>query len=328
MGVSAGAAARILQMPAACLKYLNQAWPWAPCDLKSFAGRGDIALQPKKDAPMTDVPSAPTDQAAYWNKTGGQAWVDLQDMMDDLNRPIEEALVDRAFPGVGKQVLDIGCGAGATTLAMARRLGVEGLSLGVDISAPLIEIASGQAAPGARFVQADAQTYDFGGANFDAAMSRFGVMFFSDFDAAFANIRASLKPGGKLAFACWRSPADNPLAAVPTKAAAHLLPPLPKPDPAAPGRFAFADPARVQGILERSGWSQIAIDRLDAPTPISLEDLTTLSLRMGPIAAALRDADAATAAKVREAVVKALEPHVENGIIPMVAGCWMVTARA
>lgn len=90
---------------------------------------------------MTDVPSAPTDQATYWNKIGGQAWVDLQDMMDDLNRPIEEALVDRAFPGVGKQVLDIGCGAGATTLAMARRLGVEGLSLGVDISAPLIEIA-------------------------------------------------------------------------------------------------------------------------------------------------------------------------------------------
>ena len=141
---------------------------------------------------MPQAPSAPTDQAAYWNKTGGQAWVDLQDMMDNLNRPIEEALVERAFPGVGKRVLDIGCGAGATTLAMARRLGSEGLSLGVDISAPLIEIAVAQATAGAQFVQADAQTYDFDQATFDAAMSRFGVMFFSDFDAAFANIRRSL----------------------------------------------------------------------------------------------------------------------------------------
>jgi SAM-dependent methyltransferase len=281
---------------------------------------------------MTASPTAQTYQAAYWNEAGGQAWVELQGLMDGLNKSVEEAVVETAFPGAGKAVVDIGCGAGATTLAMARRLGAGGEALGVDVSQPLLELARGRAEreglANARFALGDAQTLDIGEGRFDAAMSRYGVMFFSDFDAAFANIRRGVKAGGKLAFACWRSPADNPLAAVPTKAAAHLLPPLPKPDPAAPGRFAFADPARVQGILERSGWSQIAIDRLDAPTPISLEDLTTLSLRMGPIAAALRDADAAAAAKVREAVVEALEPHVENGIIPMIAGCWMVTARA
>ena len=277
---------------------------------------------------MTDVSSAPTDQAAYWNKTGGQAWVDLQDMMDALNRPIEEALVDRAFPGVGKQVLDIGCGAGATTLAMARRLGAEGLSLGVDISAPLIEIASGQAAPGARFVQADVQTYDFGAARFDAAMSRFGVMFFSDFDAAFANIRSGLKPGAELVFACWRSPADNPMAVIPARAAAPFLPPSPPADPLAPGRFAFADAERVRGVLSRSGWSDIDITRLDAPTPIALDDLVTLSLRMGPVATALREADETTRGKVRDAVTTALEAEAVDGVVPMVAGCWLVTARA
>ena len=281
---------------------------------------------------MTASPTAQAYQAAYWNETGGRAWVELQGLMDGPNKSVEDAVVEAAFPGAGKAVVDIGCGAGATTLAMARRLGAGGEALGVDVSQPLLELARGRAEreglAKARFALGDAQTLDIGEGRFDAAMSRYGVMFYSDFDAAFANIRRSVKAGGKLAFACWRRPADNPLAAVPTKAAAHLLPPLPKPDPAAPGRFAFADPARVQGILERSGWSQIAIDRLDAPTPISLEDLTTLSLRMGPIAAALRDADAATAAKVREAVVEALEPHVENGIIPMIAGCWMVTARA
>ncbi|MBB3889384.1 SAM-dependent methyltransferase [Phenylobacterium haematophilum] len=277
---------------------------------------------------MPQAPSAPTDQAAYWNKTGGQAWVDLQDMMDNLNRPIEEALVERAFPGVGKRVLDIGCGAGATTLAMARRLGSEGLSLGVDISAPLIEIAVAQATAGAQFVQADAQTYDFDQATFDAAMSRFGVMFFSDFDAAFANIRRSLKPGAELVFACWRSPADNPMAVIPGRAAAPFLPPSPAADPLAPGRFAFADPERVRGILTRSGWSDIDITRLDTPTPIALDDLVTLSLRMGPVAAALREADEATRGKVREAVENALEAEAVDGVVPMVAGCWLVTARA
>ena len=277
---------------------------------------------------MTQAPAAPTDQAAYWNKTGGQAWVDLQGMMDDLNRPIEEALVERAFPGVGKQVLDIGCGAGATTLAMARRLGPEGLSLGVDISAPLIEIASAQATPGARFVQADAQTHDFGGPRFDAAMSRFGVMFFSDSDAAFANIRSGLKPGAELAFACWRSPADNPMAVVPARAAAPFLPPSPPVDRLAPGRFAFADPERVRGILARSGWSDIDITRLDVPTPIALADLVTLSLRMGPVAAALREADDAARGKVREAVETALAAEAVDGVVPMVAGCWLATARA
>ena len=281
---------------------------------------------------MTASPSAPTYSAAYWNQTGGQAWVELQGLMDGLNKSIEEALVDAAFPGAGKAVLDIGCGAGATTLAMARRLGRGGESLGVDVSEALLELAQSRAEreglTGAHFALGDAQTLDMGEHRFDAAMSRFGVMFFSDFDAAFINIRRSMKPGGALAFACWRKPADNPLAGAPMKAVAHLLPAQPAPDPDAPGRFAFADAARVRGILERSGWTQIAVEPLDAPTPISLEDLTTLSLRMGPLASALREQDETMAAKVREAVAAALEPHVEDGIIPMVAGCWLVTARA
>ncbi|WP_374654577.1 class I SAM-dependent methyltransferase [Phenylobacterium sp.] len=281
---------------------------------------------------MTASPPAATYSAAYWNQTGGQAWVELQGLMDGLNKSIEDVLVEAAFPGAGKAVVDVGCGAGATTLAMARRLGVGGESLGVDVSEALLDLARGRSEheglEGARFAVGDAQSLDMGEHRFDAAMSRFGVMFFSDFDAAFANIRRSVKPGGKLAFACWRRPADNPLAGAPMKAVAHLLPPQPTPDPDAPGRFAFADAARVRGILERSGWSDIAVEPLDAPTPISLEDLTTLSLRMGPLANALREQDEATGAKVREAVVRALEPYVEDGIIPMVAGCWLVTARA
>src|SRR5690349_19474897 len=94
---------------------------------------------------MTDQTTQKSDQASYWNKAGGQAWVDLQALMDRTNKPIEDILVDRAFPGAGCRVLDVGCGAGATTIAMAKRLGPDGLALGVDISEPLVEAARRQA---------------------------------------------------------------------------------------------------------------------------------------------------------------------------------------
>lgn len=281
---------------------------------------------------MAEQTPAPIDQATHWNQAGGQAWVELQGLMDGLNQPIENLLVEAAFPGAGGRVLDIGCGAGATTLAMARGLGPKGVCLGVDVSAPLLDLARERArAEGleaADFLLGDAGAADMGG-SFDAALSRFGVMFFSDFDRAFANIRASLKPGAKLVFACWRSAADNPLAGAPVAAAAPLLPPMPKADPLAPGRFAFADPLRVRGVLERSGWHDIAIEALDAPTPIALADLVTLSLKMGPVAAALRGQDEETTAKVHHAVAAALAPYAgEDGVVPMVAACWLVSARA
>ncbi|WP_310542368.1 class I SAM-dependent methyltransferase [Phenylobacterium sp.] len=270
-------------------------------------------------------------QAAFWKQAGGQAWVDLQDLMDRLNQPICDAVVAEGFPGAGGAVLDIGCGAGATTLEMARRVGPQGRSLGVDVSAPLLEAAraaaKAQGIANAQFLEGDAQTFDLGEAAYDAAISRFGVMFFSDSNAAFANLRRALKPGAKLAFACWRSPADNPLAGAPVEAAAPFLPPMPQADPDAPGRWAFAKPERVQGILTRSGWRDIEIVPLDVPTPIALPDLMTLSLRMGALGAVLQQADEPTQAKVRAAVAERLAASETDGMVAMSSACWLVTAR-
>ena len=272
------------------------------------------------------------DQASYWNTTGGQAWVDLQGLMDGLNKPIADILIERAFPGAGRRVLDVGCGAGGTTLAMASRLGPEGLCLGLDISGPLLEMARRRAAAegvaSARFVQADAQSHDLAGEAFDAVISRYGVMFFSDFDAAFANLRRGTRPGGTLTFVCWRSPADNPLATAPLEAAAPFLPPLPASDPDAPGRWAFANPDRVQGILQRSGWRDIEIAPLDTPTPLAVEDAMTLSLRMGALGAALQHQTDNVRAEVRDAVAESLEPFTRDGVVQMTAACWLVTAAA
>lgn len=268
---------------------------------------------------------------AFWSQAGGVTWASVQPLMDRLNRSIAEAVIDAGFPGPGKIVLDIGCGGGSTTLAMARRLEPRGRAVGVDVSETLVaaarENASGEAA---EFLLGDAQTYPFETATFDAVVSRFGVMFFDDPVAAFANLHRAAKPEAKLAFACWRPPADNPMVQVPMQAAAPLLskPPPPPPAPDAPGRFSFADPDRVRGILEKSGWRDIAIAALDAPSPISLDEQLTISVELGALGGLLRDEPQPVRDRVRDAVRAAFEPHVVDGMIPMTAACWLVTARA
>ena len=267
--------------------------------------------------------------AAYW-QVAGKRWVEHQAFLDRLFAPIGKAVIDAADPRAGERVLDVGCGAGATTFEAAWRTGPEGRANGVDVSADLIELARRRAGEqgleGVGFQLADAQTEVFS-PPFDAVVSRFGVMFFADPVAAFANLRRALKPDGRLAFACWRSPADNAIAQVAMTAAAPFLPPIARPDKDAPGRFAFADPDRVRGILADSGWRAVAIAPLDDPAPASLDEVMTMSLRVGPLSAILAEQDAATRAAVHEAVARALEAHVEDGVIAMNSACWLVTAK-
>lgn len=269
---------------------------------------------------------------AWWNDAGGAAWVEHQGLLDRINQPVGDIIAKRADPGAGARVLDIGCGAGATTLDMARRVGANGRAVGVDVSDALLELARERARAGAvgnaDFLRADAATHDFGGPTFDAAISRYGVMFFEDPDAAFANLRRALRPGGGLTFACWRSAAENPLTLIPLEAAAPFLPEPPRAPADGPGRFAFADPDRVRGILDRSGWRQVAIEPLDVATPVSLDELLTLSLKLGLLGTVLPRHDEAVRQRVAGAVAARLETWVEDGVVPMTAACWLVTASA
>lgn len=266
----------------------------------------------------------------HWKSAVGQAWADLAPVMERMYLPIGEAVAEAARVAPGMRVLDVGCGAGATTLALGRRVGPGGASVGADISATLLASARQAAKAGglgqASFVEADAQTYGFDPHGFDAVVSRFGVMFFQDPDAAFANLRRAAKPDGRLAFAAWRSAAENPLALVPVEAARPFVEVAPSP-PDAPGRWAFADPARVRAILDRSGWRDIDVAPLDVPTPISLEDFTRMNLRLGSLGPLLAEQPQAVVDKVREAVVASLQPYEADGVIDMDAACWLVTAR-
>ncbi len=186
--------------------------------------------------------------------------------LDRLFAGITEQAIAVAAPAPGERVLDIGCGCGATVLALATRVGANGHVLGVDVSAPMLEVARRRvAADGlsqAEVLLADAATHRFAAGQADLIFSRFGVMFFDAPVEAFINLRQALATGGRLFFACWRPFKHNDWFAVPFKAVVPHLPPQEKPEPDAPGPFAFADPERVT-ILGLAGFSDVAIRPVD-----------------------------------------------------------------
>jgi SAM-dependent methyltransferase len=282
---------------------------------------------------LSQVPetSSNTAQIEYWNGAAGEAWAQFQESLDRQVEPLGLAAMAVLEPREGEHILDIGCGCGQTTLALAPRVRPTGLVLGVDISEPMLDVAlrRPRSAPDLQvaFRKLDAQTGDFGHGRFDAAFSRFGVMFFGDPVAAFANIRGSLKPDGRLTFVCWRPLNENPWMQAPLQAALPFLPPVAPPDPTAPGPFAFADPNRVRSILVDAGFGSVTINPFDARIGGGdVEQTLKLALGVGPIVRALREHPELTdnvAVAVRNLLLKYVAP---SGVL-MPAAVWIVLAR-
>ena len=278
---------------------------------------------------MTDAPTpANAAQIDYWNAKAGETWARFQEQLDRQIAPLGDAGIRALAPQPGERILDIGCGCGQTTLALAAEVTPGGSVLGLDISKPMLDVARKRAAgvPNVAFRDADAQTDDFGRHGFDAVFSRFGVMFFADPTAAFANIATKLVDGGRLTFVCWRPLAENDWMRVPLMAALPLLPPLPPADPLAPGPFAFADPARIHAILEGSGWHSVNVEKYDAQ--IGSGDLAAtveMTFRVGPLGMALRENPDRVGA-VSEAVRTALAPYDGPDGVKLPAAVWIVQA--
>ncbi len=269
-------------------------------------------------------------QVAYWNETAGRTWADFQDPIDRQIRPLGLAAMQRLAPAPGEQVVDVGCGCGDTSLELARRVGPEGGVLGLDISAPMLEVARSRAeTAGLRnltFHEADAQTASLPGDR-DAVFSRFGVMFFADPEAAFANLRRSLRPGGRLAFVCWRPLPENLWIHLPAEAAAGLVPPAPPPEPGTPGPFAFADPDRVRRILAEAGFTGIEISPHDeAIGGLDLEGTVGMSVWRGPLGAILRERPD-LAPVLHDRVRTAVSPWLRGDAVYMPSATWLVSAR-
>ncbi|WP_063551496.1 class I SAM-dependent methyltransferase [Burkholderia territorii] len=270
-------------------------------------------------------------QSALWNGPSGQAWVDTQRALDRMFEPFEALFADAAVAASASSVLDVGCGTGAVTLAIARRLGAHARCTGLDISAQMIAAARARAqreGVDADFVQADAQTHAFAPDRFDLIVSRFGVMFFDDPVQAFANLRYAARPNAQLRFVAWRGAADNPFMTTAERATAPLLPAMPARQPGAPGQFAFGDRQRIVSILSGSGWADIAIEPIDVACVLPAPALDDYIARLGPVGLALRQVDDATRRRVIETVRAAFERYVQGANLRFDAACWLVTARA
>lgn len=271
------------------------------------------------------------EQAALWNGASGQAWVEHQELLDNMFRPLEQQLVEAADHAGAQRILDVGCGTGSTTLALARHIGVKGHCTGIDISAPMLAAARSRAQRegiNATFVHADAQEHAFAPASFDLIVSRLGVMFFSDPVRAFANLRWAATSDATLHCIAWRSAAENPFMTTAERAAAPLLPELPPRQPGAPGQFAFGDRERVLSILQASGWDDIDIVPADLTCTLPEPALAGYLSRLGPVGLALQGADAATRERVAATVRAAFAPYVQGDTVRYTAACWTITARA
>lgn len=274
-------------------------------------------------------------QAEYWNGTAGSKWVERQEALDAQIGPLGLVMLDRAEIQEGERILDTGCGCGGTTVDIAGRAGPSGHVTGVDLSGPMLERARERARESdlenVDFIQGDAQTHDFGSLECDLLTSRFGIMFFADPTAAFANLRQVLKPRGRLAFVCWRPLEENPWSAVPTAAAAKIIEMPPPPGPEDPGPYSLADPDRVRRILKDAGFSSIAIeaeDQIFLPEEGGLDGAVASRFEIGPLSRLLVDATAEQKEQVRNAVREAMAPYYTEGGPEMNWAVWIVTARA
>lgn len=269
-------------------------------------------------------------QAKVWNGTAGRAWVETQDLLHQIFKPFEAILVDAVRAQSATRVLDVGCGTGSTTLAVARLLGAKGSCIGIDISDPMIASAQLRAAREripASFIRANAETYAFDPASFDMMISRFGVMFFENSVQAFANLRKAARDNARIQFIAWRGPEENSFMTTAERTAAPLLPNLPPREADAPGQFAFADPRRVHTILHESGWIDIDIRPVDVACSLPEDQLDEYLTRLGPVGLALEEADERTRIEVIDAVRPAFDRYIRGAEVHFIAACWMVGAR-
>jgi SAM-dependent methyltransferase len=284
------------------------------------------------DAPAGHDQNA--DQITYWNGAGGQRWANRQPVQDILLQPVADILIDRARIGAGERVLDVGCGSGSTTFAFARAVGPSGHVMGIDISAPMLARAREVTPAGApvEFALADATIHSFAPENFDLLASRFGVMFFADPALSFTNMRKAMRRSGRLAFACWREPRQNPFFMLPLQAVYQHVPKMPQVGPEDPGPFSFASEARVHRILSSVGFSGVAMEPCDLALDVAvgggLDAAVKGALEIGPAARALADQPPDVIAAAAQSIREALTPFVKGQTVPLNATIWIVTAKA
>ncbi|UOM35583.1 class I SAM-dependent methyltransferase [Acuticoccus sp. I52.16.1] len=260
----------------------------------------------------------------------------MQPTLDRLYHGITLRLLEILAPAPGEDALDIGGAASETTRQLAARVAPGGRVLGVDISDGLARAGrDALAAAGltnAEIVVADAQTYPFPPAQFDVVSSRFGVMFFADPVAAFANIARAMRPGGRLAFAAWGDFAGNPWFHVPRDAAIARLGPSERAAPREPGPFAFETLDDPVAILTAAGLTAVRgrAETIPLVTPGTPRDAAAAACALGPASAIMRQYDGGPddLAAIEATVAEAFVPYAADGAVAVPATLNVLEARA
>lgn len=272
------------------------------------------------------------EQVAYWNGPNGERWRTRQQDQDALLAPVTDALLLRAAPAAGDVAIDVGCGCGATSIELARRVAPGGRVLGIDISAPMLARAR-ERAPAElplSFIMADVTAYTFEAGAADLLFSRFGVMFFAEPQKSFINMRRALRRRGRLVFACWRDPRSNPWLMLPFEEACRHVPRPAPSAPEEPGPFAFADERRVRGILDGAGFSEVRLEPVDLTLDIAfgrgLDAAVDGMMGMGPTARALEGQPPQIRAAAAQSIRAAFAQYQAGNSVMLPGAIWIACA--
>lgn len=271
-----------------------------------------------------------------WAGEMGARWLASLDRFEGMIAPIGAALLARADYGSGERVLDLGCGGGATTLAIAERVGPSGAALGLDVAPMLIERARQRASGAgstARFVCADAATASLDTPPFDRLFSRFGSMFFEAPVPAFTNLKAMLKPGARIDLAVWANPRDN-LWMMEVMGVVRRHVEIPPAVPRAPGPFAFEDLAYLEEVLTGAGFTGMDVLPYEGRQPVggpgasptAATDFVLTSMAVGRV---LDEAGAPVRDAARSDLIDLFtQRYVEGEGVMLACKAWLVSAHA
>ncbi|MFV0524162.1 MAG: class I SAM-dependent methyltransferase [Acidimicrobiales bacterium] len=277
-----------------------------------------------------DVATANVDQQQLWNGPTGDHWAVQADRFERMVAPFHQALMEATPVAADAYILDVGCGTGQTTRALAGRA-ADGRALGVDISRPMLSVAAARAeragVANVEFRLADAQVAPLGRAAFDTAVSQFGGMFFADPVAAYANLHRAVRPGGSLGLLVWRAVQENQWMMELIRSLAGPRP-LPKRAPGTPGPFAFAEPDRITRTLDDAGWRDVTLTPLDAETVVGGDAAEALDMGLGLGEWLLDGADDGERATAVDRLRSRYRELVGPGGVVVAGAAWLVTAQA
>jgi SAM-dependent methyltransferase len=283
------------------------------------------------DAFAFPVDASNAEQATEWDGADGEYWATYHREYERLLGVFDSTLIGAGDVRSDDRILDIGCGTGATTRALAAHAG-DGSVLGLDLSGPMLTIARNAALretiPNLEFVQGDAQVYPFVAASFDVAVSRMGCMFFGDPATAFANVRGALRPGGRLALTVWQEVAANQWLtaidhALGEAASGDDVDDGDEPTGYAPGPFSLADPELCSSLLEGAGFVDVSVAALRIPLAFGTVDDAQAFLETWIDDDLDDDGRARATATLHQLLV---ENATADGVL-LPSASWLITAR-